>query len=412
MRNKYTVLAACAAAMLSTGMNYVWSVLQVPVMGYYAVDPAAASKVFYLFVTFNVIGIFIGGRAFDRLGPRIPVLIGSCLYIAGLFASSFVPKDKFTLLYITYSGLLSFGGGLVYPCTISCAQQWWPDKKGFASGFVLSMLGASTLVLTPAINAIIAGDPERVPYAFSILGMIFSVVLIASYPFIQSPAQLPAAGAAGAEAPGGTAKKREAVKEILKGKTYYMLLFCIAVGPIGYFTVNPYAKILGAERGLSESFIVSMIMASGAASAMGRLVFGKLCDNFGARNAASILYCITIGVTLGLSLAGGFWFFMLVIILSFAFGGFAGITPMLAVDYYGSKYIGTVISMLSVAVLISSFASPVIVDMFSAPEGNLTTWNFIICAVLALAGLVVARISRDKRDDRPEDIKMGSGPAL
>ena len=62
MRNKYTVLAACAAAMLSTGMNYVWSVLQVPVMGYYAVDPAAASKVFYL-ITFNVIGIFIGGRA-------------------------------------------------------------------------------------------------------------------------------------------------------------------------------------------------------------------------------------------------------------------------------------------------------------------------------------------------------------
>ena len=412
MRNKYTVLAACAVAMLSTGMNYIWSVFQVPVMGYYGVDSAAASKVFYLFITFTVIGIFIGGRAFDRLGPRIPVLIGSCLYIAGLFASSFVPIDKFALLYITYSGLVSFGGGLVYPCTISCAQQWWPDKRGFASGFVLSMMGASTLVLTPTINAIIAGDPARVPIAFSSLGLIFTVVLIAAYPFIQSPAKLPAAGATAGEAPRDTVRNREAVIEILKGKTYYMLLFCIAVGPVGYFTVNPYAKILGLERGLSESFIVFMIMASGAASAAGRLVFGKLCDNFGSRNVASVLYCITLGCTLGLSLAAGFWFFMLVIILSFAFGGFAGITPLLAVDYYGGKYIGTVISMLSVAVLITSFASPAVVGMFADSEGNLTTWNFIICAVLSLAGLVVARINKDNRNKRQEIVETGSSPAL
>lgn len=412
MRNKYTVLAACSVAMLSTGMNYIWSVFQVPVMGYYGVDSVAASKVFYLFVTFNVIGIFIGGRAFDRLGPRIPVLIGSCLYIAGLFASSFVPIDKFTLLYMTYSGLVSFGGGLVYPCTISCAQQWWPDKRGFASGFVLSMLGASTLVLTPTINAIIAGDPKRVPFAFSSLGLIFTAVLIAAYPFIQTPAKLPAAGTASGEAPRDTVRSRESVMEILKGKTYYMLLFCIAVGPIGYFTVNPYAKILGAERGLSESFIVSMIMASGAASAIGRLVFGKLCDNFGARNVASVLYCITIVCTLGLSLAGGFWFFLLVIILSFAFGGFAGITPLLAVDYYGGKYIGTVISMLSVAVLISSFASPVVVGMFADSEGNLTTWNFIICAILALAGLAVARLNRNDKWSKAKDVRPDSSPAI
>ena len=134
-----------------------------------------------------------------------------------------------------------------------------------------------------------------------------------------------------------------------------MLLFCIAVSPIGYFTVNPYAKILGAERGLSESFIVSMIMASGAASAWAGLCSGSYAITSAQKRGFNPYY-ITIGVTLGLS-GRRFWFFMLVIILSFAFGGFAGITPMLAVDYYGSKYIGTVISMLSVAVLISSFAS-------------------------------------------------------
>lgn len=391
MRNKYTVLAACTLALFATGMNYVWGVFQVPVMQYYGVGSNAASRVFYLFVTFNVIGIFTGGRICDRTGPQIPTLVGACLYLAGLFASSFVPQDRFSLLYLTYSALLSFGGGIVYPCATACAQAWWPEKRGFATGVVLSMLGVSTLVFTPIINALIASDPARVPFCFRVLGIAFSVLLAAACYFIR----LPQRGAGQAVQP--VIRKDSAVRDILKSKAYYLLLFCVAVGPIGYYTVNPIAKILGAERGLSESLIVTMIMASGIGSALGRLVCGKLSDNIGARNMFSILFCVSMGCSLGLAFARGIAFYALVVLLTFAFGGFAGITPSLGVEYFGSENVGTVISMLSVAILISSFASPAIVSALATPQGDLTIWNFVICAILALAGLVVCRLNRSDR---------------
>ncbi len=77
--------------------------------------------------------------------------------------------------------------GMVYHCATSCAQQWWPEKKGFASGVVLSMLGASTLVFTPVINALIADDPTRVPFSFRVLGIAFSILLIMTYYFMRLP---------------------------------------------------------------------------------------------------------------------------------------------------------------------------------------------------------------------------------
>lgn len=395
MRNKYTVLAACTVAMFATGMNYIWSVFQVPVMAYYGVGAAAASRVFYLFVTFNVVGIFMGGRLYDHMGPRLPVLAGSCLYIAGLFASSLVPQDNFELLYVTYSGLVSLGGGIVYPCTTSCAQQWWPEKRGFATGVVLSMLGASTLVFTPVINTMIAGNPANVPFTFRMLGLIFSAVLAVTYFFLRAPGD------------GKTqriiAPKKAVVGEILRNKAYYMLIFCVAAGPIGYFSVSPHAKLLGAERGLSDPLIVSMIMLTGIGSAVGRLLFGKLCDNIGARNVLSILFCLSMGCSAGLAFARGIWFYILAILLTCAFGGFAGITPSLGTYYFGGENVGTIISMLSVAILISSFASPAIVGTLATPEGELTIWNFLICAALALMGLGVARLNR--RDARQGSAK-------
>jgi predicted MFS family arabinose efflux permease len=70
--NKYSVLIACAIAMLATGVHYVWSVFQGPVMSYFEINASGASLTFYLFIAFNVMGIIVGGRICDRIGPRSP----------------------------------------------------------------------------------------------------------------------------------------------------------------------------------------------------------------------------------------------------------------------------------------------------------------------------------------------------
>jgi OFA family oxalate/formate antiporter-like MFS transporter len=84
-------------------------------------------------------------------------------------------------------------------------------------------------------------------------------------------------------------------------------------------------------------------------------------------------------------------FYLLIILLTCAYGGTAGISPMLAVDYYGSENTGTSFGMLMIAVLISSLLSPVIIGAIATPEGELTVWNFLIAAAFAVVGLIIAR---------------------
>lgn len=385
--NKYSVLIACAIAMLATGVHYVWSVFQGPVMSYFEINASGASLTFYLFIAFNVMGIIVGGRICDRIGPRIPVLIGILIYTAGLFASSFVPKESYWVMYVTYSGLVSFGGGFIYTCAISCAKKWWPEKQGFAGGFIVSMLGASTLVLTPLITALLNSPSIAFLHTFRILGTVFFVVLALVYGFMRFPEN------ASEDAP-ARVHSRKTTLRILRSKSYYLLLICVAIGPFAFNTVNPMMKILGMQRGLSELIVGSLIMISGVASAAGRLLFGKLCDNIGSRNVLSILYVISFACILGLAFAKGAWFYLLIILLTCAYGGTAGISPMLAVDYYGSENTGTSFGMLMIAVLISSLLSPVIIGAIATPEGELTVWNFLIAAAFAVVGLIIARLNR------------------
>jgi OFA family oxalate/formate antiporter-like MFS transporter len=119
------------------------------------------------------------------------VLIGILIYTAGLFASSFVPKESYWVMYVTYSGLVSFGGGFIYTCAISCAKKWWPEKQGFAGGFIVSMLGASTLVLTPLITAAAEQSVHCVSAYLPYSRTVFFVVLALVYGFMRFPKTLP-----------------------------------------------------------------------------------------------------------------------------------------------------------------------------------------------------------------------------
>lgn len=387
--NRYTALIACSLAMLATGVHYVWSILQTHVMDYFSVSSADASLTFYLFIAINVSGIIIGGRIRDRIGIRIPVLAGIVIYSVGLILSSMVPRDHFRLLYITYSGIVSFGGGLIYTCAISCAQQWWPEKRGFASGLVVCMLGASTVVLTPIINTLISEQSLGLMATFRALGVGFLCVLLAAYPFIREPhAKRETTSISGRVA------AREATRILLKDRSYYLLLFCLMVAPFAYYSINPFMKILGAERGLSETGILSMVMVTGFASAVGRLLFGKACDHIGSRNVMALILGVSLICIFLLSFARGTLFYLLVILLTAAYGGAAGITPVLAIDYFGNKNTGTTFGMLMIAVLISSLGSSAVIHTVASPNGDLTIWNFILPGILAAIAIIIMRINR------------------
>jgi MFS family permease len=56
------------------------------------------------------------------------------------------------LLYLGYGALAGTGLGLAYTPCISALMQWFPDKKGTASGITIAGFGSGALLFTPLVQ--------------------------------------------------------------------------------------------------------------------------------------------------------------------------------------------------------------------------------------------------------------------
>ena len=153
--NKVMPLVSGAIIQLCIGIIYIWSIFQPAVMEYYSWSADNASVTFSIMLATFVLGIVVGGRLNDKKGPRLVVFLGGLMFCAGIFLSSLVPQDMPWLIYLFYGGMAGFGVGAAYTSTISCAQKWFMDKKGFATGVIVCTFGASTVVFTPIVNTLL-----------------------------------------------------------------------------------------------------------------------------------------------------------------------------------------------------------------------------------------------------------------
>ncbi|MEG1745080.1 MAG: MFS transporter, partial [Ruthenibacterium sp.] len=87
---------------------------------------------------------------------------------------------------------------LLYPAVMSCAQQWYADRKGFATGVIGGAVGLSGAVLTLAGRFLIRNWDVRT--AFWVLGAGMALVCGAACLVLENPqgggAQTPAPGKA------------------------------------------------------------------------------------------------------------------------------------------------------------------------------------------------------------------------
>ncbi|MEG1158628.1 MAG: MFS transporter, partial [Christensenellaceae bacterium] len=123
--NRALPLIAGSMIQLCIGIIYIWSIFQAPVMEYYGWSSADASVTFSVMLATFVLGIILGGRLNDKIGPRPVVFLGGILFAAGIFLSSLVPQSMPWLIYVFYGGMAGFGVGAAYTATISCAQKWF-----------------------------------------------------------------------------------------------------------------------------------------------------------------------------------------------------------------------------------------------------------------------------------------------
>ena len=86
------------------------------------------------------------GFLVDKFGPRLLLSVGGA--VTGLSWVLAARATRLTGLYLTYGLLGGIGTGIVYVGVIGHMVQWFPDRRGFATGIVAAGYGIGAILTT------------------------------------------------------------------------------------------------------------------------------------------------------------------------------------------------------------------------------------------------------------------------
>lgn len=122
-----------------------------------AADWALSDAAFPLSLVF----IMLGGSAAvlgpwqTKVGVRKALMFSSFSFGGGLMlGAAGIHFHMLPLLYLGYGIMGGTGLGLAYTPPIQTLMQWFPDKRGTASGLAIAGFGSGALVFTPIAQAL------------------------------------------------------------------------------------------------------------------------------------------------------------------------------------------------------------------------------------------------------------------
>ena len=299
------ILAAGAAAQLLTGIPAAWGVFQQPVMQGYGFSRGQAMLAFAVLVAAYGVGCAVGGLLQDARGPRFAGLWGTALLAGGFFAAALVPPANAALFLVVYSVPAGLGSAFLAPAVLACAQKWYQDKKGWATGVAGVAMGLSGAFFTVFVRGV--GGAWGIRVCFAALG---AVMLGLDY------------------------------KQMLRTPQYKLCAAAVALSAPAVLLFSPEIFKIAAERGLPESAAPYSIVLGSAASAAGRMLLPAVSDRLGRK---PVLYAVYLGLAAGsawFAFAGQWWVLAAYAVLTFFYSGGAAVQPSFNTDLFGLPHAG------------------------------------------------------------------------
>jgi len=400
MKKGFSTVLAATAIQLTLGVAYIWSVFQTGVANsIFGGDNAAAGLTFSLLLATLTIGSVFGGKLAVKYSTRLVVFIGGIILSAGFFLASFANADYPWLLWLTYGVMGGVGMGFSYSPTIACAQKWYPHKKGLVTGIIVSALGFGGVVFTPIVESVISafgGQGVGEPKAFMVLSVIFLVVCSIGSLFIKNPPDGHMTDAVISNTSAAKPVKNFTSAEMFKTPQFYLLTATFLLACMGGLMMIGFAKPIAVAKGLAATATIG-VLAISMFNSIGRLVWGIVSDKLGRANTLIVLLCITAVLSLLINSASGYWIYVLIALIGFAYGGLLSNFPSLTADLFGAKHMATNYGFVLLGFGGGAIISSQIAGYYkniAANDINLMFPAFVIASCCAVAGVVMMLILR------------------
>ena len=365
----WAILAAGAAIQILTGLPAAWGVFQQPVMEEYGLSEQGAGYAFGILIAAFGVGCVLGGFLQDRHGPRCAGLWGTALLCGGFFAAGLLPPGSAEAFFLAFSIPAGLGTAFLYPSIQSCAQKWYADRKGLATGVIGGAVGLSGAFLTVFVRTAVRGFwvVQGIRGAFWALGAVTLPVCLVGSLLLQDPPQT-----------GQTQKPQEngkntidlAPQQMLRTKQYWLCAGAVCFSTPAVLLFSPIILKLGMERGLEERAALWSVVLGSVGSAAGRLLMPLLSDRIGRRPTDMLLFAVSAGLSAGFAFAQGWGVVACYAGLTFCYSALAAVLPALSTDLFGFPHAGVNYGFLALGQSVGSLAFPFAANFFGLEVGR------------------------------------------
>jgi len=161
---RWLMMAPAFLTHMCIGHPYAWSVMSSPltrelgVVASSSADWSLSEATLPISLVFALQGLSAAaaGPWLANIGPRASMMLAAGCFSSGLgLAAAGVATHNLGLLYLGYGVLGGTGVGLGYTPPIQTLINWFPDRRGLASGVTIAGFGSGALLFAPAAQRLL-----------------------------------------------------------------------------------------------------------------------------------------------------------------------------------------------------------------------------------------------------------------
>ncbi len=400
-KNRWLIAVSAIAIHLSIGSIYAYSIYQLPLR---EAQGWATSQVTLAFsIAVFVLGITAAflGKYVEKYGPRKAGLAAAVMYGLGMVTSGVsVMLGSLSLFLITFGVIGGAGIGLGYISPIGTLVEWFPDRRGMATGLAVMGFGAGALLTGPLGNFLIQG--YGVATTFFTLGALYFVLMAVGASYLQKPPKdwLPD-GMEDTEENQEKAKGALAGLDILTAKEarttprfwmIWLIIFInVSAGIMLLAFASPMLQQIGGATATTAAFITGYI---GIFNGSGRIFWSTLSDYIGRTTVYGVFMILQIGAFFIMPQITAVWVLagiMFLVITAYG-GGFACLPAYLS-DLFGTKEVSAIHGYALTAWGLAGVAGPQLASFVLESTGGYTSALYVMngALVVGLATVLVLR---------------------
>ena len=403
--------------------QYVWTLFTQPLMTRVGATLAQIQITFSVLIVIQTFLAPCQGLLVDRFGPRALLSAGGAL--TGLSWVLAARATSLAGLYLTYGLLGGIGTGIVYVGVIGHMVQWFPDRRGLATGVVAAGYGMGALLTTfPIAELLKDAGYQQALVQYGLIFVVVGVIAAQGLRPANPKSQIPNPKSQGeSRIPNPESRPDWRPSEMLRTPIFWLMFVMMTMMSTAGLMVTSQMAAFTRDFGMANAVVFGLPLLPLALSidritnGLTRPFFGWLSDQIGRENTMVIAFALE-GTAMTL------WLFTrsqpaLFVIMSgvvlFGWGEIFSLFPSTLTDTYGTRHATTNYGFLYMAQGVGSvLGGPVAALVHDAYGSWMPVFGIIIAmnfATALLAGWVLKPMRQRWLDARAVSARIAA-PAI